>query len=134
VTAPAFLAASLKVQPMSAKTIVIAGPRGLRIPASVFGKSAPGTPDKVVPPHEPIEVPEAYGRHLIDDRFAVEVEPEGKKSKGAKPSKEEKPSDPPKDLTKLSRDELIKLATEKGLAVQLDMDEAAIIALLQKQQ
>jgi len=53
------------------KTITVAGPRGLRIPAAVLGTSAP----VVVGPHEPVEVPDDYGRHLIRDRFAVEVAP-----------------------------------------------------------
>jgi len=120
---------------MSGKTISIAGQNGLRIPASVFGNAAPDAPDKVVPPHEAVEVPKAYGLHLIADRFAYEVASEDKadkKSKGSKPPKsEQKPNDPP-DLTKLTREELVALATEKDIAVTLDMDGPAIIALLQQ--
>ncbi len=51
------------------KTITVAGPRGLRIPGAVLGQRAPVT----VGPNEPVAVPEDYGRHLIADRFAVEV-------------------------------------------------------------
>ncbi|MBB4042019.1 hypothetical protein GGR34_003704 [Microvirga flocculans] len=134
---------------MSDKTILIAGPRGLRIPAAVFGAAALHAPDKEVPPHEAIAVPEAYGRHLIDDKFAYEVEPEaetdgapeGKKAKGGKGGKSgnrpagsgQNPGEAPVDLTNLSREELAALAAEKNIQVTLDMDEAAIIAMLQPQ-
>ncbi len=56
------------------KTITVAGPRGLRIPGAVLGQPKP----VVVGPHEPVEVPDDYGRHLIRDRFAVEVAPQPK--------------------------------------------------------
>jgi hypothetical protein len=122
---------NLKDQPMSGKTISIAGPRGLRIPASVLGKAAPGTADLVVPPHESIEVPEAYGRHLIEDRFAYEAEPEGK-AEGKKSKGGSKPGDPAKELAKLSRDELLARSAEASVSVTPEMTEAEIIAALLK--
>lgn len=109
---------------MSAKTISIMGPRGLRIPASVLGKAA-ASEDVVVEPHKTIEVPEAYGRSLIADRFAVEVL--ATKSAG-KPVK----SEAEKELDKLTKDELLAKAVEANVAVAADMTKADIIgALLQ---
>ncbi|WP_404291536.1 hypothetical protein ACD578_05365 [Microvirga sp. RSM25] len=115
---------------MSAKTISIAGPRGLRIPASVLGKAAPGAEDVMVPPHEPIDVPEAYGRSLIADRFAVEA-PAPAKSAG-KPAKGDGKSEAEKELDKLTKDELLAKAAEANVAATAEMTKAEIIALLVK--
>ncbi|CAI2936151.1 hypothetical protein [Aminobacter niigataensis] len=62
------------------KTMFIAYRHGGIVPASVTGK-----PDQKVAAHEAVEVPVTYGRSLVDDRFAYEVEPEKKKNK-AKPA------------------------------------------------
>lgn len=62
------------------KTMFIAYRHGGIVPASVAGK-----PDQKVAAHEAVEVPVAYGRSLVDDRFAYEVEPRKKKHK-AKPA------------------------------------------------
>lgn len=50
-------------------TIVVAFPRGGIIPASVLDASE----DYTAPPHKPVEVPKAYGEHLITDRLAYDV-------------------------------------------------------------
>ncbi len=55
------------------KTMFIAYRHGGIVPASVTGK-----PDQKVAAHEAVEVPVTYGRSLVDDRFAYEVEPEKK--------------------------------------------------------
>ena len=52
---------------MSDKTISIIFPQGGIIPGSVLGAAV----DKHVDALVPVSVPERYGRHLIDDRFAV---------------------------------------------------------------
>jgi hypothetical protein len=120
---------------MSGKTIFIMSPRGLRIPGTVFGpgslfSKAAGSADVVVPPHEPIEVPEAYGRSLIADRFAVEA-PAPAKSTG-KPVKGDGKSEAEKELDKLTKDELLAKAAEANVAATAEMTKAEIIALLVK--
>ncbi|NGO64200.1 hypothetical protein G6N76_10975 [Rhizobium daejeonense] len=63
--------------------ITIAFPQGGIIPGAVLGKSE----DVHVDALAPITVPERYGRHLIADRFAVEVAaPEKPKKKSVTPS------------------------------------------------
>lgn len=52
---------------MSEKTISIMFPQGGIIPASIMGTEK----DQHVDALKPVTVPERYGRHLIDDRFAV---------------------------------------------------------------
>lgn len=68
---------------MSTK-IGIAFVKGGIIPAAIMNKDK----DVRVPPHEAIEVPESYGQHLIDDKFAyakdVDKKGSGKTSKSAK--------------------------------------------------
>lgn len=59
------------------KKICIAFRHGGIIPAAVLGAEE----DKPLNAHEPFEVPAAYGRSLIDDRFAYEAQPEKKKGK-----------------------------------------------------
>ncbi|RWD71643.1 hypothetical protein [Mesorhizobium sp.] len=61
--------------------IWIAFKHGGIIPATIAGGK-----EKRVGPHEPVEVPEAYGQHLIDDRFAYKAEKPAtpKSGKGAK--------------------------------------------------
>ena len=51
------------------KKISIAFPQGGIVPGAVLGKKD----DQACGAMEPVSVPEAYGRHLIEDRFAVEV-------------------------------------------------------------
>lgn len=53
-----------------AKKICIAFPHGGIIPASVLGEKD----DVKMEAMKAVEVPEAYGRHLIEDRFAVAAE------------------------------------------------------------
>lgn len=55
---------------MAEKKITIAFARGGILPGKVMGTET----DVSVSPGEPVRVPETYGRHLIDDRFASEVE------------------------------------------------------------
>ncbi len=64
--------------------ITIAFPQGGIIPGEVLGKSE----DVHIEALAPITVPERYGRHLIADRFAVEVAaiPEKPKKKPTTPS------------------------------------------------
>jgi hypothetical protein len=113
---------------MSGKTIFIASPRGLRIPATIFG--GPETAkDIVVPPHEAISVPEAYGRSLIADRFAIEAP--AAKSAG-KAAKGDSRSETEKELDKLTKDELLAKAAEANAAVTPEMTKAEIIAALLK--
>jgi len=51
------------------KSIWIAFSHGGIIPAAITGGE-----EKKVGPHEPVEVPAAYGQHLVDDRFAYKTE------------------------------------------------------------
>ena len=51
------------------KSIWIAFRNGGIIPATIAGGK-----EKNVGPHEPVEVPEGYGQHLVDDRFAYKAE------------------------------------------------------------
>ena len=70
---------------MAKKEITIAFRHGGTIPAAVIGAKD----DRRVPAHEAVSVPEAYGRHLIDDRFAYEVEGGTAPTKKAPPSKKD---------------------------------------------
>ena len=56
---------------MSKDKITIASPRGIIIPAAILKLEK----DYQAGPHEPVEVPRAYGLSLIENRFADEVEP-----------------------------------------------------------
>ena len=56
-------------------TMLIAFPNGGILPCEVTGGD-----ERAVPPHEPVEVPTAYGQHLVDDRFAYKPKPASKKS------------------------------------------------------
>ena len=70
-----------------AKKICIAFPHGGIIPATVLGEQA----DVKMAAMKAIEVPEAYGRHLIDDRFAVAAEmPKKEDTKAEKKAAAEK--------------------------------------------
>ena len=58
------------------KVMTICFPHGGIIPAEVLGLEK----DKACAALEAIDVPEVYGQHLIDDRFAIKVEkPKGDK-------------------------------------------------------
>jgi hypothetical protein len=61
------------------KKITIAFPEGGIIPGTVLGSEA----DRSCSAMEPVSVPEVYGRHLVEDRFAVEVTHQGKGKKKA---------------------------------------------------
>lgn len=52
------------------KKITISAPNGIILSAKAMGTEK----DVVIGAHEPTDVPESYGRHLIADRFAVEAE------------------------------------------------------------
>lgn len=65
-----------------AKKITITFPQGGIIPGSILKEEK----DRHVPAMESIAVPEAYGRHLIADRFAVEAARPEEKTKKASPS------------------------------------------------
>lgn len=63
-----------------AKSITIAFPNGGILPAEIAGNN----PAKIEP-HKPVSVPEAYGMQLINDRFAVLVQPAAKQSDARPP-------------------------------------------------
>lgn len=73
------------------KNISVAFPQGGIVPGSVLGKKE----DQACAAMEAVSVPEAYGRHLIEDRFAVEVTDgdKGKKKPKAGTGKTGKDSD-----------------------------------------
>ncbi len=87
-----------------AKKICIAFPHGGIIPASVLGEKA----DVKMAAMKAVEVPEAYGLHLIEDRFAVAAE---------MPKKEDTKSE-----KKAAAD---KAAAEKAAAEKAAADKAA---------
>ncbi|WFP74504.1 hypothetical protein [Mesorhizobium sp. WSM4906] len=70
------------------KSIWVAFRNGGIIPAAVAGGK-----EKKVGPHEPVEVPESYGQHLIDDRFAYKAEkpaaPKSAKDQGGKGARQD---------------------------------------------
>ncbi len=68
---------------MAKKEITIAFRNGGTIPAAVLKTQK----DVRVPAHEPISVPEAYGRHLIEDRFAYEADAKLQPLKKGSPAK-----------------------------------------------
>lgn len=84
------------------KKISIAFPQGGIVPGSVLGKKE----DQACAAMEAVSVPEAYGRHLIEDRFAVEVtdgDREKKKPKaGTGKSGKDSDTNPPKDSAEIT--------------------------------
>lgn len=68
-TAAVALRSGKRKGPVMTKKIRIAFPQGGIVPAKVLDKKE----DKDCAAGEPVLVPEGYGRHLIADRFAVEV-------------------------------------------------------------
>lgn len=68
-----------------ARTMFISAAHGIILNALAMGEKE----DRAVGPNEVAEVPFSYGRHLVDDRFAVEVDPPAKK-KAAKPKSDDK--------------------------------------------
>lgn len=54
---------------MPEKTISIIFPQGGIVPGSIMGTRD----DQHIAAQQPVTVPERYGRHLIDDRFAIET-------------------------------------------------------------
>jgi hypothetical protein len=63
---------------MSKKMITVSSPRGIILEAKAMGTDK----DVRVGPHEPVDVPEDYGNHLIADRFVVPAEhPKAKRNK-----------------------------------------------------
>lgn len=99
--------------------LTIAFPNGGIIPASVMGTEK----DVNVDAATPIEVPERYGRHLIDDRFAVAAEmPKKEEQKMARmPAEKGSPS------RKASADKVAaeKTAAEKAAAEKAAAEKAA---------
>jgi hypothetical protein len=94
------------------KKIWISAPNGLILSAAAMDSKK----DVAIGAHEPAEVPEGYGRHLIADRFAVEVD----KPKAA-PEKAQKKA----TVTKSDEDAARKLSdAEKAVSDA----EAAVIA------
>lgn len=69
-----------------AKSIYVAPLRGVTMPAAMLGEEK----DRLVGVDEVVKVPEHYGRHLIDDRFAVES---GKPEVKPADDKSQKPAD-----------------------------------------
>jgi hypothetical protein len=67
-------------------TMFIAFPNGGILPAGIAG---PG--ERKIGPHEPVRVPNAYGEHLLADRFAYEAE--APKKAARKPEDGGKPAD-----------------------------------------
>jgi len=84
------------------KKISIAFPQGGIVPGSVLGKKE----DQSCAAMEAVSVPEAYGRHLIEDRFAVEVTEAGKGKKkvdtGGGKGEKAGDSNPPKDTAEIT--------------------------------
>lgn len=64
---------------MSKETMLIAFPNGGILPADITGGA-----ERRVGPHEAVEVPFAYGDHLVNDRFAYEAKPPRKSAARAK--------------------------------------------------
>ncbi len=100
---------------MSKKNIWISFPQGGIIPKAVIGKDE----DLHVEAHKAVSVPERYGRHLIEDRFAVEAEPQPV-------TKDDKAADKKAAAEKKAAEE--KAAAEKKAAEEL----AAAIAAAEK--
>lgn len=118
------------------KKISIAFPQGGIVPGSVLGKKE----DQSCAAMESISVPEAYGRHLIEDRFAVEVTDtgRGKKKDDAGAGKGEKAgsSNPPKDspeiaAAKAAVDEAEQLVTASGTDAETKADAEAMLKAAQ---
>ena len=104
------------------ETIDIQFPRGGRIPASVLGKG--DGPDVVVAPKKTVTVPFAYGRSLVDDRFAIEAPAETspkpaalQKSPTKRPTKKELAAEKAK---KVDDAQLALKAAEEALAAETD--------------
>lgn len=119
------------------KRISIAFPQGGIVPGSVLGKKE----DQACVAMEPVSVPEAYGRHLIEDRFAVEVTDAGKGKKKAEAGagKGEKTGDPapPKDTPEITAAkaaivEAEQLVAESGTDAATKAEAEAMLTAAQK--
>jgi pyruvate/2-oxoglutarate dehydrogenase complex dihydrolipoamide acyltransferase (E2) component len=108
---------------MSDKTISIIFPQGGIIPASIMKADK----DVHVDAHVPVTVPERYGRHLIDDRFAVEVP--AAKAEEPKPVKKTAAE---KAAEKAAAEEAARLAAEQAAADKVAAEKAAQIAAAEK--
>ncbi|MBD8556902.1 hypothetical protein IFT84_20545 [Rhizobium sp. CFBP 8762] len=72
---------------MTLKTMRVASPRGIIIPGTVLGLPKDYSTD----PHEAVDVPEDYGRMLVENRFAHEVIQSEDAGSADKPNGPEKP-------------------------------------------
>jgi hypothetical protein len=115
----ALLLGNRKDKTMSKKRIWVSFPQGGIIPKEVIGEAE----DLHVEAHKAVSVPERYGRHLIDDRFAVEAEPETV-------SKEDKAAEKRAAAERKAEEE--KAASEKAAAEKLAEEQATAIAAAEK--
>lgn len=102
--------------PIMSKKISIAFPQGGIVPGSVLGKKE----DQACAAMEPVFVPEAYGRHLIEDRFAVEATDGGKAKKkteaGAGKGEKTNNPNPPQDSAEIAAAKAAIIETEQLVA------------------
>lgn len=104
-----------------AKKICIAFPHGGIIPASVLGEEA----DVKMAAMKAVEVPEAYGLHLIEDRFAVAAEmPKKEDTKAEKKAAADKAAAEKAAAEKAAAD---KAAAEKAAAEKAAADNSAAL-------
>jgi hypothetical protein len=107
------------------KKISIAFPQGGIVPGSVLGKKE----DQTCAAMEPVSVPEAYGRHLIGDRFAVEVTDGGKGKKKAEAGSgkggKAGDSNPPQDSPEITAAKAAIVEAEQ-LVASSEKDPAAL--------
>ena len=122
--------------PTMSKKISIAFPQGGIVPGSVLGKKE----DQTCAAMEPVSVPEAYGRHLIEDRFAVEVTDAGKtkkkaeagSGKGGKTGDPNPPQDSPEiAAAKASIDEAEQLVAASGTDAAAKAEAEAMLKAAQ---
>lgn len=111
--------------PIMSKKISIAFPQGGIVPGSVLGKKE----DQTCAAMEPVSVPEAYGRHLIGDRFAVEVTDGGKGKKKAEAGSgkggKAGDSNPPQDSPEITAAKAAIVEAEQ-LVASSEKDPAAL--------
>ncbi|MFS2324029.1 hypothetical protein U2P60_01075 [Brucella sp. H1_1004] len=109
-------------------TIVVAFPRGGIIPASVLDASD----DYTAPPHKPVEVPKAYGEHLIIDRLAYDVLEADKRRKAQAETTAQSAASSDTDKAELDRLNTLaaNLTVERDKLTVLLADEAGKIERL----
>ena len=115
-----------------AKKICIAFPHGGIIPGKILGEEV----DVSVPAMKAVEVPDAYGRHLIEDRFAVAAEmpkkDDGKADKKAAADAAAKAAAERAAAEKTAVDELAAEKAAAGKAAALKAAEDAVLAAMAK--